>query len=223
MIEVTCRATPGHCSASIVPRTGACRCYGIGGCAATPSVERHAEPKRDPSSGELPRPLIYATALTCGVLAAWRCRSTSARIGFDLVSLGQTLFSGAAPQLRTAGPGGRSPGLAFIVGGADRRRAQPASRCRGGAFACCAGRPAPASCSLLADIGHSRRGPEAAGAGAHAGGEPGGARRRGADGDARRLFHRRAPLRGWRPTFAAEARAADASHRIARTLNCRIC
>ena len=95
------------------------------------------------------------------------------RIGFDLVSLGRDLFSGKAPQLRTAGPWWAIAGLAFIVGGATARRAQP---------------PPPAVAAISpAALGGRRRivlaaraisairraAPQGVGRGGHAGGEPG--------------------------------------------------
>jgi hypothetical protein len=75
-------------------------------------------PRRDLSPAALPRVLVYATALTCGVLAAMALQIYLDRAGFDLVGLWHNLFSAKALQLRTAGPWWGSAGIAFLVGGA---------------------------------------------------------------------------------------------------------
>ena len=75
-------------------------------------------PKRELSSVALPRTLIYATAMTCGVLAALALQIHLNRAGYDLVSLWGNLFSPKALQLRTTGPWWATAGLAFLVSGA---------------------------------------------------------------------------------------------------------
>src|SRR6202047_2366354 len=69
------------------------------------------------SSVPLPATLIYATALTCGVMAAIGLQVYLNRAGYDLVSLWQNLLSPRAMQLRTAGPWWAMAGVAFIVSG----------------------------------------------------------------------------------------------------------
>jgi len=61
--------------------------------------------------------LVYATAVTCGVLAAIALQIELARAGYDLLSLGQNLSSLRELELRAAGPWWAIAGLAFIVGG----------------------------------------------------------------------------------------------------------
>jgi hypothetical protein len=74
-------------------------------------------PKRELSSVALPRTLIYATAMTCGVLAALALQIHLNRAGYDLVGLWANLFSPKSLQLRTTGPWWATAGLAFIVSG----------------------------------------------------------------------------------------------------------
>ena len=74
--------------------------------------------KHELSSVPLPPTLIYATALTCGVLAAIGLQLYLNRAGYDLVSLWQNLLSPRAMELRTAGPWWAIAGVAFIVSGA---------------------------------------------------------------------------------------------------------
>src|ERR1700730_18712125 len=85
--------------------------------------------KRALSSVPLPATLIYATALTCGVMAAIGLQVYLNRAGYDLVSLWQNLLSPRAMQLRTAGPWWAMAGVAFIVSGVTaggpRRRSFP--------------------------------------------------------------------------------------------------
>ena len=73
--------------------------------------------KRELSSVPLPPTLIYATALTCGVMAAIGLQVYLNRAGYDLVSVWQNLLSPRAMQLRTAGPWWAIAGVAFIVSG----------------------------------------------------------------------------------------------------------
>jgi hypothetical protein len=74
--------------------------------------------RRDLSPTALPRVLVYATALTCGVLAAMALQIHLERAGFDLVGLWHNLFSARALQLRAAGPWWGTAALAFLVSGA---------------------------------------------------------------------------------------------------------
>jgi hypothetical protein len=66
----------------------------------------------------LPRVLIYATALTCGLLAALALQILLDRAGFDLAGLWRNLLSSKALQLRTAGPWWATAAFAFLVSGA---------------------------------------------------------------------------------------------------------
>jgi hypothetical protein len=75
-------------------------------------------PKRELSSVALPRTLVYATAMTCGVLAALALQIYLNRAGYDLVGLWGGPLSAKALQLRTTGPWWASAGLAFLVSGA---------------------------------------------------------------------------------------------------------
>jgi hypothetical protein len=74
--------------------------------------------RRELAPVELPPILIYATALTCGVMAALALQIYLGRAGFDLVDLWGNVFSPRALQLRAAGPWWAIAGLAFIVSGA---------------------------------------------------------------------------------------------------------
>jgi hypothetical protein len=59
---------------------------------------------------DLPRPLIYAAAMTCGVLAAMAVQILLSRAGVELAS--------NAPQLRSAGTWWLMVGSAFLVSAA---------------------------------------------------------------------------------------------------------
>jgi hypothetical protein len=86
-----------------------------------PPFERVAgmqNPKRELSSVALPRTLVYATAMTCGVLAALALQIYLNRAGYDLVGLWGNPLSPRALQLRTTGPWWATAGLAFLVSGA---------------------------------------------------------------------------------------------------------
>jgi hypothetical protein len=87
------------------------------------------------------------------------------RFGVDLVSLGHSLSSGKAPQLRAAGPWWAIAALGFIVGGAAgaalSRFPLPWRRFRLLRWAAGA-----ALVLLLADIGHSAAAPRGVGAAA---------------------------------------------------------
>ena len=73
--------------------------------------------KRETSDLALSRALIFTAALTCGVLTALAVQIQLRRMGLDVVSLWQNLFSPGALQLRTAGPWWAIAGSAFIAGG----------------------------------------------------------------------------------------------------------
>jgi hypothetical protein len=75
-------------------------------------------PQRDLARLELPRVLIYSSALTCGVLAALALQIYLSRAGYDVVGLWDNLLSPKAMQLRTALPWWSIAGVAFIVSGA---------------------------------------------------------------------------------------------------------
>jgi hypothetical protein len=70
-----------------------------------------------PSPVALPPALIYAAALTCGVLAALALQIYLSSAGFDLAGLWENLFASSARQLRTAGPWWAIAGVAFVTGG----------------------------------------------------------------------------------------------------------
>jgi hypothetical protein len=109
--------------------------------------------KREKSEHPLPATLTYATALTCGLLAAIAVQIQVTRAGFDLVGLWQELVSTRAMHLRTTGPWWAIGGAAFIVGGitaaALSRLALPWRSFRLVRWAAGA-----AVVFLLADIGH---------------------------------------------------------------------
>jgi hypothetical protein len=72
-------------------------------------------PRRDLSSIALPPALIYATALTCGVLAALAVEIYLAGAGFDLASMWREGTFGGARELRTTGPWWAVAGIAFAA------------------------------------------------------------------------------------------------------------
>jgi hypothetical protein len=73
--------------------------------------------KRDPASDALPPALIYAAALTCGVLAALALEIYLTGAGFDPANLWENFLSSGTRDLRTAGPWWGIVALAFVVGG----------------------------------------------------------------------------------------------------------
>jgi hypothetical protein len=121
-------------------------------------------PDLSPISTEIPRGLIYTSALTCGVLAALALQIYLNRTGFDLVGLWGNLLSAKALQLRTAGPWWATAGLAFVVSGAIAavlsRAPLPWRRFRLLRWLAGAGIVA-----LLADVGHMAAAPEGVSAG----------------------------------------------------------
>jgi hypothetical protein len=77
-----------------------------------------ANRKRPPLDTPLSPILVYATAVTCGVLAAIALQIQLGRAGYDLLALGQNLSSSLrALELSAAGPWWAMVALAFIVGG----------------------------------------------------------------------------------------------------------
>jgi hypothetical protein len=62
--------------------------------------------------------LIYAGAVTCGVLAAMALQIYLSGAGFDLGALWEGLLAAKGRQLRTTGPWWAIAGTAFAVGGA---------------------------------------------------------------------------------------------------------
>jgi hypothetical protein len=120
-------------------------------------------PKPERPAGRLRPALIFATALTCGLLAALALQIYLSRVGYDLAALWQNLFANAR-QLRTTGPWWASAGLAFATSGAVAaaltRSRLPWRRLRLLRWALGA-----ILVLLLADIGHSASAPEAAGVG----------------------------------------------------------
>jgi hypothetical protein len=121
-------------------------------------------PRRELSPVALPPSLIYATAVTCGVLAALALQVYLRSAGFDLASLWENVFANGARQLRTAGPWWGIAGVAFVTGGvtaaALSRLAPPWRRFRWLRWAAAA-----AIVLLLAHVGHPSAAPEPGGAG----------------------------------------------------------
>ena len=125
-------------------------------------------PKRDLSSSiALPPALIYASALTCGVLAALALQIYLRGAGFDFASLwGEGAFGGGARELRTTGPWWAVAGIAFVTSGvtaaALSRFPPPWRRLR--LLRWVAG---AALVLLLAQFGHPSSAPEGVGPGVH--------------------------------------------------------
>jgi hypothetical protein len=121
-------------------------------------------PKRELSSAALPPALIYAAALTCGVLAALALEIYLTSAGFDLASLWEDFLSSGTRDLRTTGPWWGIAGLAFVAGGitaaALSRLPPPWHR-----FRLLRWVAAIAIVLLLEDIPHSAGGTEAVAAG----------------------------------------------------------
>jgi len=74
-------------------------------------------PKRPAADLALAPALVYATAATCGVLAALAVQIQLSRAGSDVVGLWQKLSTPGAMQLRSAGPWWAIAAVAFVVGG----------------------------------------------------------------------------------------------------------
>jgi hypothetical protein len=124
------------------------------------------KPKRELARIELPRVLIYTSALTCGVLAALALQIYLSRAGYDVVGLWDNLLSAKAMQLRTALPWWSIAGVAFIVSGttaaALSRLPLPWRRFR--LLRWLAG---AAIVFALGDVGHLAAAPEGSGLGAN--------------------------------------------------------
>src|SRR5215813_8498635 len=73
--------------------------------------------KRETAPLAQPPALIYAAALTCGVLASLALQLYLRGAGFELASLWQNMFDTGTRQLRTTGPWWAIAGLAFHGGG----------------------------------------------------------------------------------------------------------
>jgi len=123
-------------------------------------------PRRDLSSIALPPALIYATALTCGVLAALAVEIYLAGAGFDLASMWREGTFGGARELRTTGPWWAVAGIAFaaswVTAAALSRFPPPWRRLR--LLRWVAG---AALVLLLAQLGHPGGAPEGVGPGVH--------------------------------------------------------
>src|SRR5215217_2343845 len=86
---------------------------------STESRERH--------DGHLSRPLVYVTAVTCGVLAAMTVQMLLSRAGVELAGAWDSLFS-KVPQVRSAGIWWLMVGSGFFISAAVRA---PSAGCRG--------------------------------------------------------------------------------------------
>jgi len=73
--------------------------------------------KLERSAEKLPPVLIYAAALTFGVLAAVAMEIRLGRAGFSLIPLWEALFFARELDLRTTGPWWAIAGVAFLVSG----------------------------------------------------------------------------------------------------------
>jgi hypothetical protein len=69
------------------------------------------------TAARLPAVLIYATALTCGVLSAIALQIQLAGAGLSLAPLWDSIFSGRALDLRTTGPWWAIAGISFLISG----------------------------------------------------------------------------------------------------------
>ena len=123
-------------------------------------------PRRDLSSIALPPALIYATALTSGVLAALAVEIYLAGAGFDLASMWREGTFGGARELRTTGPWWAVAGIAFaaswVTAAALSRFPPPWRRLRPLRWVAGA-----ALVLLLAQVGHPSAAPEGVGPGVH--------------------------------------------------------
>ena len=125
---------------------------------------RMQSPKREAAPLAQPPALIYAAALTCGVLASLALQLYLRGAGFELATLWENMFATSTRQLRTTGPWWAIAGLAFLAGGitaaALSRLPLPWRRFRSLRWAAGA-----AIVFVLAQIGDPRAASEAIGAG----------------------------------------------------------
>jgi hypothetical protein len=130
----------------------------------SPSIVGLQGPERRHRAGS--QMLVYAGAITCGVLAALALQVYLSAAGFDLGALWEGLLSDKSRQLRTTGPWWAIAGTAFAVSGATAaalvrlpfpwRRFRPLRWALGAVIVL-----------LLAHIGHADAAPEALGPGAN--------------------------------------------------------
>jgi hypothetical protein len=73
-------------------------------------------PIRELPRTPVPRALIYATGICCGVLAAVAAQILVRRAGIELADVWRNIVSGQALQMRSAGPLWLIIGSAFLVG-----------------------------------------------------------------------------------------------------------
>jgi hypothetical protein len=71
---------------------------------------------KEPPRTRLGRPLIYVTAMTCGVLAAMATQILLARSGVELAGAWRSLLTTQALQTRAAGAWWLMAGAAFLTG-----------------------------------------------------------------------------------------------------------
>src|SRR5436190_14679156 len=127
---------------------------------------RMQSPKREAAPLAQPPALIYAAALTCGVLASLALQLYLRGAGFELATLWENMFATGTRQLRTTGPWWAIAGLAFLAGGitaaALSRLPLPWRRFRSLRWGLAA-----ALVFVLADIGHHAAGLPGSQGGAH--------------------------------------------------------
>jgi hypothetical protein len=75
-------------------------------------------PIRELPRTDVPRPLIYATSLTCGVMAAMAVQILLSSKGIQLTGVWRNLLSPQALQVRSAGAWWLMAGSAFLVSSA---------------------------------------------------------------------------------------------------------
>ena len=72
-------------------------------------------PIRELPTSDVPRTAIYATGITCGVLAAIAAQILLSRAGVDLVNVWRSLFSAQGLQLQSASAWWLMAGAAFLM------------------------------------------------------------------------------------------------------------
>ena len=80
-----------------------------------PSMQPSPPAKKPVRSLDLPRPLVFGTALTCGVLAAMCVQILLGRAGLGLTSVWRNLFTGQSLQSRSAAALWLFAGAALVV------------------------------------------------------------------------------------------------------------